>query len=220
MVIGTILFIIAIVELILGLWCIFRYKNNPATFWFGFFAIGAAIYVGANALGFFKSIITSDWAEHLAWIGGTVATIFFLPFSYSFPLPRRTFKELWPWVFWPLVIFIPAFIWTELIIERQGLVQFMNGYSTATGPYFWVFLVFFIIYWLWSITNLIKWTITSDGIHRKLLMRLLTVFVVSLAASSYFDVYRPLTTPSQFGYIGSLFTSIWVGYTGYIILKK
>lgn len=42
----------------------------------------------------------------------------------------------------------------------------------------------------------------------------------SLAISGYFDIYKPLTNASRFGYVGSLCSSIWFGFTAYILLKK
>lgn len=218
--IGYILLAIAVAEAWLGLWFIIRYPKNQTTVWYGLFALSSAVYVGANGFGYVDWFITGQLAEHLAWAGGAMSTIFFLPFSFSFPIARRTYRELLPWVIWPLIIFVPGFLFTNAFVLQHAVVRFGHGYRTAEGPYLWLFLLLLVGYWGVSIYNLASRFTKSGGVHRSQLRILLIGTIISLAVTVYGDVYLPLTSITRIGYIGSLFTVFWLGSATYILLRK
>lgn len=220
MTIGIILLVIAAGELVLGLWFITQRSRNQTTLWYGLFALGSAVYVGANGLGFVSDVQYGKLAENFAWAGGAIATAFFLPFSYSFPIPRRPLRELVILALWPALLFIPGFLFSGAFITQQRIVHFGNGYKTAQGPYMWFFLVFLAVYWLWSLANLIGTIRRSDGTNRRNTNIILGGTLVSLVLTSYFDVFIPLTEPSRVGYIGSLMTIVWLGSALYVLMKK
>lgn len=218
--IGWLLLVIALAELCLGLFFLFRYQKNQATFWYGLFAISAALYVGSNGLGYADALISGQMAEQLAWIGGMNTAFFFLAFSYSFPLPVKNNKEVLPWVVWPAGLFTLGILFTDVFIGRQVIPLFGEGYTTDAGPLFWFMVTTFGLYWVWSVTNFIRRARVSDGVFRRNIQLILAGIFCSLAVSSVFDIYMPLTNVTRFGYVGSLFTSVWLGFTSYIILKK
>lgn len=218
--IGYVLLLLSFAEFFLGLYFLTRYKNQQSTFWYGLFCIGVAIYVGMNGMGYTNALIAGRFAEHLSWAGGALATAFFLPFTYTFPLPRWRVSESLPWAVWPVVLFVPGFLFSNIFVVQQGIVRFGEGYKTATGEFFWFFLLFFVSYWIWSIVNLVRSYRIADGIRRLQLKVLLLGVLLSLAGSTVFDIYMPLTNVVRYGYMGSLFTSAWVGVTSYIILKR
>jgi hypothetical protein len=220
MTIGIILSLIALAELYLGIWFLAKYRKNQATMWFGLFCLGAAIYVGSNGLGFLEIFVTPDTAERLGWAGGAIATAMFLPFSFSFPLPYKTNRELVSLAVWPVALFVPGFLWTNVLLENQRKIVFGEGVQTDPGPLFWFFLVFFAIYWGWALVNMILHMRRSDGIHRWQLRMMLFGIGISLLVSVGVDIVWPLITVSRLGYIGSLFNSAWLGFTAYILLKK
>lgn len=220
MITGTILVILALAQLILGLRFIFGYQRSQTLVWYGLFMVGVALYVGANGLGYLKLLLTQGQAEHLAWTGGALTATFILPFSFVFPLQRKSARELLPWVLWPLLIFVPGILWTNAFILQKANVNFGNGYMTQPGSFFPFFLIFFALYWLWALVNLVRSYRGTDGIHRQQVKIFLIGTLVSVLISSYFDILRPLTSATQFGYVGSLCSSIWFGFTAYILLKK
>lgn len=219
MLIGYILLLIALAEIVLGLFLITRYERNQATFWYGLFAMAVAVYVGANGAGY-TGLLPGRWAEHLAWVGGMSTAFFFLPFSFYYPLPRKRNDALIPLTAWPIVVFTAGLLWTDAFVSQQGIVRFGQGYTTNTGPYFWFMIAVFATYWIWGIWNLITWRKQSDGLHRRNLNLILAGILSSLIVSTIFDVYMPLTHVTRYGYIGSLFSAIWLGFTSYIILRK
>lgn len=219
MLIGIILIVIAVAELCLGVFFLNRYQKNQATMWYGLFAISVAKYVGANGLGY-TGWIDGQLAEHLAWIGGMSTAFFFLPFSYSYPLPLRPVRELWTLALWPLVIFFPGLLWTGAFIGQRGIVKFGEGYTTDMGPYFWFMIFVFGTYWLWAIWNLSKRLGSTDGIHRRNIQLILGGIITSLIVSAVFDIYFPLADITRYGFLGSLFTSVWFGFTSYILVRK
>lgn len=218
--IGYILFPLALLQLGLGVSFIVRYRGNQATLWYGLFMIGVSFYVGANGLGYLHWLISQQQAEHLAWTGGAFTAAFIVPFSYSFPITQRSWRELLPWVLWPLVVFVPGILWTNAFVQQQSIVNFGNGYVTSSGPYFNVFLAFFMVYWVWAFTTFFRSLRRADGVHRRYLQIFLVGTILSIGISSFFDIYMPLTHATRFGYIGSLCSSIWFGFTSYILVRK
>ncbi len=219
MLIGLILLAISLTEFFLGLYFIFRYEKSQSTIWYGLFYIGMSIYVGANGLGYLGRFFAPGGLEQLAWSGGVLATAFFLSFSFSYPIPSRPFRDVVPWVIWPLLVFIPALLRTDLFIGTEG-VRFGEGYKTDQGPYFFVLILFIFFYWAWSLLNLVKNFRSSDGIHRLVLKIVILGVCTSFVVTTIFDIIIPLVTVTRFGYVGSLFTSVWVLFTGYILVKK
>lgn len=219
MVIGIVLLAVAAIEVVVGLWLIFGYRRSAPTLWYGFLALGIALYVAANGFGF-TGILSGHLSEHLAWTGGAFATIFILPFSFTYPIIRKSNRELLPLVLWPLAIFPLAILFTRLIIDQQSIVQFGKGYATSTGPYFWTFIVFFAIYWIWAVANLVRSFAGSDGQHRTYLKAILSGLVISLVISSTFDIVIPLLGATPFGYVGPLCSAVWLGFTSFILVKK
>lgn len=220
MTIGAVLIGLAIIELILGLYFIFRYEKRQSTIWYGLFCMGVAVYVGANGLGYTGKIISGNTAEHFSWVGGLIATTFFLPFSFSFPVSRKKISELLPQVVWPLVVFLPGLLFTDVFIVHRFIQNFSKGYSVVEGQYLWLFLLFFAMYWIWAITNLLRSYQISDGIQKKHIRVLLFGLLISLAASWIFDIYISLVSDTSLGYLGSLLTSAWLGVTAWIIRKS
>jgi hypothetical protein len=220
MLIGSILTVLAIAQLILGLWFLFGKQRNQTLLWYGLFMVGVALYVGANGLGYLGWLISQAQAEHLAWTGGAIVTTFILPFSFTFPLPRRTVRELVPWAIWPLAVFVPGILLSNAFILQDAIVNFGDGYKTEPGAYFPLLMTFFVIYWLWAIMNFLRSLRSSDGTHRQHLSIFLIGLLISFGLVAYFDIIKPLSAPTQFGYIGSLCSSIWFGFTAYILVKK
>lgn len=220
MIIGYTLLVIALIEFILGLLFIFKYQKSQTTIWYGLFCIGVSVYVASNGSGYIFGASGGGFNEHAGWAGGIIATIMFLPFSYSFPITRKKISELLSLVMWPFVIFLPASLFTDLLISNKGIYKFGESYETSVGIYFWVMILFFGVYWFWSFINLIASHQTSDGIHRWQLKYLILGTLLSFAVTVSFDIIIPLVTSSRFGYVGSLFTSVWLGFTSYILLKK
>jgi hypothetical protein len=218
MLIGYVLLLIALAEVILGLFLIFRYQRSQATTWYGLFAIGIAIYVATNGLGYMQNNFYI--AERFGWIGGLMTAIFILPFSWSFPLPRKKISELLPFVIWPLAVFVPGILLTNIFLREDAVINYIAGYQTAPGPYFWFMLMFFFVYWIWALANLIYRYTKSDGQHRWMIKMILIGIGLSLVVSVAFDIIYPLVAISKIGYVGSLFSAIWLGFTSYIIIKR
>ena len=218
MTIGILLLIVAVSQLILGIWFLTRYQKNQATMWYGYFAIGIALYVASNGLGYLSNNFYI--AERFGWIGGLMTAIFILPFSYSFPLPKKSVNELLPFIIWPLAVFVPGFLLTNIFVTDQGIIDYRQGYQTLTGPYFWFALTFFGIYWIWGLVNLFQSMQKSDGQHRWQLRMILSGLFVSLIVSVAFDIVLPLVSKSTLGWVGSMFSAIWLGFTSYVIAKK
>lgn len=218
MLIGYTLILIALAELSLGLFLIFRYQRSPAQMWYGFFCLAISLYVMANGLGYLRDNFYI--AERIGWMGAILTSIFILPFSFSFPLPRKRLSELLLLVVWPIVIFVPAILATDILLNDSGIINYREGYQTSQGPYFFALVGLFGVYWLWALINLFWRRSRVDGVHRQQLNMILLGISASLAVSVTTDIIIPLVSKSTIGYVGSLFSAVWLGFTAYIVLRK
>jgi len=218
--VGYILLLLGLVELTFGLLLIIQRRKESTALWFGMFIISVAIYVIANGLGYLHLFINQSQAEHIAWTSGALIATFILPFSFSYPYPRKQFTELILLVIWPIIIFVPGVLWTNAFIQQKAIDNFGNGYISKTGVYFPLYMVFFIGYWAWALLNLFISINKSDGVQKRQLIIFCVGTALSLLLSSYFDLYKPLNDSTRFGYIGSLCTGLWFGFIGYIMLSK
>jgi hypothetical protein len=220
MIIGFILLAIAVVQVIIGLNLIFKYQRSASPIFYAFFSFAVALYAGANGLGFTGLFQNDGIFETLAWTGGMLTAVFILPFSYAFPQKRKTNSELLALSIWPFIIIVGGLLFSDLFIIPQKIANYGTGYTTLAGSYFWFMILIFAVYWIWAVRNLWLSFRTSGGFNRWMLRVLLIGLVVSVLTSTVFDIIFPLTMPTRFGYIGSLLSAIWVGATGYIMVRK
>ena len=111
-----------------------------------------------------------------------------------------------------------AVTWGRAVATRAGGEA--TAYETQPGVYFPFFLTFFVVYWLWAFINFGRSLHSSDGVRQQQVMIIMIGTALSLLISGYFDIFKPLTVATQLGYVGSLCSSIWFGFTAYILLKK
>ncbi len=220
MVIGIVLITLSVSEFLLGLFFILGYQRKQATIWYGLFLFGVSVYVGANGLGYLEALVRPQVAEQFAWMGGVLTAVFILPFSFTFPVARKKVVDLVPIVVWPALLFPLGLLLTDLIIIREGVVRFVEGYQTNQGPYFYVMIAFFAVYWLWALLNFVRNIMGSDGMHRWQLKMILIGLTASLLSSSYFDILLPASSGSASSFIGALMTSVCLFFTSLIIIKR
>lgn len=218
MIIGILLILISLAEGVLGVWFLTRYQNNQSTKYYGWFAVAVAVYVLSNGLGYLLNNFYI--AERFGWIGGLMTAAFILPFSYSFPLPRKRPDELIALILWPMAIFIPGLIFTNIFITDIDVIDYRAGYQTLAGEFFWFALLFFVSYWAWALANIWRTMQKSNGLHRWQLKMILTGLILSVVISAIFDILLPIIIKSTLGFVGSIFSAIWLAYTSRILLKK
>lgn len=220
MIIGLILLGLAIIQVVIGLIMFFRYQRSLATTFYGCMALGVAIYVGANGFGFLDKIISPSTAEAFTWLGGILLSTFFLAFSFTFPIAKRTLREIMPLVVWPLLVFIPSILFTDTVIVHRPIHSFGNDYVVRAGPLMWLWVITFAWYWIWGIANLVQTYRSSSGYYHWFIKIFLVGIIVSLLLGSFFDILQPLTNQARIPYIGAMCSSVWVIVTGYLMLKK
>ncbi|USN53786.1 MAG: hypothetical protein H6760_01290 [Candidatus Nomurabacteria bacterium] len=217
---GYLLLIISVVEFFIGLYLIFRYEKSQATTYYGLFAISVAIYVAANGFGFTRASDNEFIFEQLAWFGGLLSAPFILGFSYSFPSPKKYPTELFPWVIWPVVLFGAGIFTSNIFLEKTYIYSFAEGYTAPIGVFFWFAIAVFAMYWIWAIRNLLYTRLHTSGFYRNFLTIVLIGLFSSLLISAIFDIYIPLVSVTRYGYIGALFSSIWLFTTAYLMVRK
>lgn len=220
MTIGYILVALAVVEAIIGLYFLVRYEKTLSAIFYGLFCVGIAAYVFANGIGYNGIILSGDGSERLAWIGVTLLTSAFLGFSQVFPFPRKRLADMLPSLLWPNLLFSPLFLFTDLIVEKTNIQHYSDGFFRIAGPLYLTYLLFFTTYWIWILINLTRSFRSSVGFQHWQLSVLLFGSTISLVFALFFDIILPQVTANHFSYVGSLLSTVWLGATTYILVKR
>jgi hypothetical protein len=220
MIVGYLLLILAIMQIVIGTYLISRYTHNLSTISYGVFAWCSAIYVGANGIGFTRLVSNPNIPEMIAWTGGVLVTCAFFFFSFNYPLPKRSLISLLPLLAWPVLFFVPALLFSHLVIVYQSNVLYGEPYHIHYGSFFWQFIIFLIVYWSWAITNLVKHLSSTYGTQRSVLNSVLLFATTWMVSALFFDIILPMAGHSTLSFMGSLVSAVWVIATTRIILRQ
>lgn len=216
--ISYLLLFIGFFQTCLGIWLLTKYEKGQATFWYGFFSFSVAIYVFSNAFGIL-GIVSPNLADRLAWFGGMSTAVFFLPFSFMYPVQRKSVSELWILIIWPQILLFAGIFFSDIFIVGSKNLTFQETYGAGRGNFFWFMLLIFGFYWAWSIFNLLKSYLWLSGAQKRNILYVILGTVTSLTFSVLFDIIIPIKHSNVVAYLGSIFTSIWLFVTVYIIIR-
>lgn len=216
---GYIMIPIAILDFLLGIYFLTKYQRSTSIIWYSIVAFGMVGYVLSNA-------VTYLWPEapvfyHLSqWYSGVVVSAAFLLFVINFPFRFREKGQFEDLLFWfPVILFLYLiYLSSDFIVGLDpSRLPWKQNYGSAAIA----FPVFFVIYWIVILRQLVQKLKNSDGIHRwQLKTFLYGAVLIPLLSSTVFDVFLPLNNIVGYGWIGPEFSVIWLGATGYIMVKK
>jgi hypothetical protein len=218
---GYILIAIGLIEVVLGLWFLYRYKRTATNNWYIAFVLSIAFWVLANAGIYFfaNNLDKAQFYNELTWLGGVFIAFTFLFFSFYFPISLKPVKGYsYFLIIIPLILFVYLIFFSSLFVTSMAFEG--NNQKFFTGSLFFLFPAYFFIYWTWGIINLVRKLKRTDGIHVQQLKLLLTGVIISSVFIVIFDLIYPLMGKAVISGLGPELSIIWLGFTSYIILKK
>ncbi|MFH1598051.1 MAG: histidine kinase N-terminal 7TM domain-containing protein [Patescibacteria group bacterium] len=219
---GTILLVIAGIELILGLYLFFRHPKNHITISYFLFILGVVIWVISNGLAIFRGGSDIVWWK-MTYVGGALLASSFVYFAMVFPYSKKQISKcLISCLYLPAIYFTIVLFSTNILVER--LIKKENQISNVTlGPLYHLYVLFVVIFCLWGLYYLFTKFKTSDGIHRWQLKYLLWGIVISSVVAVTSDLVMPFFSENyliNYPWVGSGFSIVWLFFTSYVVFKK
>jgi len=219
---GTILLIIAGIELILGLYLFFRHPKNHITISYFLFILGVVIWVLSNGFAILEQTRNINWWK-MTYIGGALLASSFVYFAMAFPYSRKEISKLKIiGLYLPIVYFIIIIFSTKLIVE--GLATYDVWITNVTlGPLYHLYVLFVVIFLIWGTVLLLAKFKISDGIHRWQLKLMLWGIIISALFAITSDLIIPFFSEYylvHYPWVGSAFSLVWLSFTSYIVFKR
>lgn len=220
---GIILLIVAVLELWLGLYILFRSPRDPINKSFILLTGAILLWVISNALiAFISNLVIVELLFRLAYVGGVFIGLFFLLFTAYFPY--RTFQVPKRTMFF---IALPSLALSFVLLFSDSI---MSGLTVVRGvnvaklePLFVLYLIYFLVYFIWTFLILYKKFIRSDGIHRWQLKYVLLSTTIPFAISLVTDVILPWISGVPVAitiFFGSESSIVWLALTAYVAFGK
>lgn len=211
---------IFLAELVLGVFLLVKYRRGAVNSWYTLFVFAVTAWVGTNI--FLNGLQFGEQSlilEKVTWFIGVFITSFFLMFSFYFPFSKKKLSKSYLWL-----VIVPAIFFTVIIFSNdlfiKEVIESHSTYTLVTGPLYFTFPVFFIFYWMWSVINLVTKFRIADGLHKWQLKYLLMGILIPLPIVLVTDILLPTVTDSALGWVGSVSSIIWLGFSAYIIYGR
>ncbi len=218
---GVVLLIIALLELLLGLYIYNRDRKNAVNITFLLLTIGVLFWVSANSVLAFPTMSVDFWYR-LAYSAGIIICSSFLYFSWVFPyrlIFTNWLRKLITIV--PIAVFVYLFFLTDTLIvdvKKTDLIAVVNY-----GNLFALYMIVFVVYFGWAFYSLIRKYQRSNGMHRWQLKYVILSALIPVVINFITDIVLPWAGYSRqpwMVYIGAELSVVWLGLTAYVAFKK
>lgn len=220
-VINIIILIVALINLILGVYAFRQAKNNEVNRIFSYVSYSVvawcftmAIYRGTVDVG-----ISIFWAK-LLYLSAACIAYTFLLFTFIFPDEKYNIDSRYkifisiPFVFIVIACLMPGWVIKDVVIRASAEKQIIFG-----SIYFWIYLFYIPFYFGLAFLNLIKKYFRFNGLVK---MQSRYIFIGSFFASSL-GMITNLVLPTigifTLNWLGQILTIIFVGSIIYAILR-
>lgn len=224
---SIILVIIGLIELGVAIY-FWRTAGDRVRRYFAVFAFGTATWVASvglmrlmNSFLPYPAHQTIWLLTHFAFWGPVILLPSLLMISWLFPYPSRKIAFDEYVLFWtPIIVFGYLFFFTHSIVTTLA-VDSNSAVKALRGPLDGVYTFFVTFYWLWAMVNLVLKLRSATGMHHWLLK----AFIGGIAGSGVIGIFTNAILPTVYGYqelwyLGPEASIIWLGITGYVLVKK
>lgn len=156
----------------------------------------------------------------IAFLSPVVTFGALLLFSRRFPLLTRKLNTVDYFFAWgPVIFFAPLLFFTNLIFSLR--IDPVYEIFADSGKLDFLYSLFVLVYWLWSVVILANKLSKTTGYQRWLLK----IFLFGILLSGVVGVMTNAILPTFFGYqqlwwLGPEASVIWLGITSYVLVKK
>jgi len=142
-----------------------------------------------------------------------------LHLSIIFPFKKRIFDGLHTLLFYVPSIIISYIIFFTNAITLGYVPQYLSG-KTIGGSLFDLYNIYLTIYYFVAVIILFTKLKRSDGINRSNTILFLYAVLISGIPAMVFNVWYALVDQVPSALVGPLVSSIWLGITAYILIRK
>lgn len=213
------IFIIGLLNIILGLIVYFKNRKNPSNFWFFIMCLFGGGW-GINKA-FQLSIMDIYWQEHiivkLTYIFGVLAAFAYLLLCYNFPYKIRVYSKKLLY----LIYTIPT---TLVVLDIFGLLKKQDNFIINNTLYrevrllnFSIFALYFFLYVFLGAGILVKKYFVAEGIHKMQIKYLFFATLGTFLTTGFVSVLLILFNNFTYDWLGAIFLFIHFSFAGYLI---
>lgn len=220
-VIAILLYLVGAAELVLGVYIGIQKPMSTIRASYTWVVFGTAGWVLANAV--FRHITSDEGAllaERFTFIFGIIATAAYLYFSFVFPMQLKrvpTWKFLYV-ILSAVTISLFALFTNFLVVDAELVLPRASIYTY--GSLYIPFLIWFFVTWIWSLTNFARKYRGLDPFYQWQVRMILFSIIVPIIMISVFDLLVPYLGIAGYGWVGSMSSIIWLGFSTYIVVRR
>lgn len=224
------LLIIGLIEFALAVYFAVTNSGDKTRRFFSIFVFGVAMWV--LSVGIANLIHLSSHALQLqsielvimrfAFWGPIIALSSLLIVSWLFPFPLYKFEAPMKVVFlFPIILFGCLIMFTGTVISGIVVPSPTHYETTQYGSAYPYFVLFVLVYYLWSLFSLLQKKKIAAGAQKEVLSK----FTLGIAGSGIIGVFTNALIPLLFNnqslwYLGPEASIIWLGITSYVLVRK
>lgn len=212
--------IIALANIILGLFIISKYRKILGNIFFGLMCVSGGLWALTNGLLYSNFFENYYLVIKILFVFAILAPLFYLLFAYHFPIKTKLYSKTSNYIiyFIPsiLIIFVILGVFkiqTVLIVDKQV-------YQPVVFHDFLIFSVYFFYYVSWGVILLLQKYFGNLGIYKIQIRLVILATLITFALTGFVSIILPLLGISNYDWLGGIFTSIFFFIVGYLLFYK
>jgi PAS domain S-box-containing protein len=212
------LFLVALLETVLGVIVLVRSPHRPVNRWFAAFAVNIAVWGTGVAL---RRVVSDPMVALLVlrttFAAGTLTPVTFFHFVRVFPRPATTNPRFGE-ILTVAGLFISGLAFSPWIVA--DVQAGARGLEPVYGPLHPLFAIFFLITFTWGFVQLVRKRHRLSGFMRAQLNYVFLGTALATAGATITNVVVPLLVgPTQITRYGPYFTLLLVGSCAHSIVR-
>jgi hypothetical protein len=217
------LFIASLLNLVLGLFIIFKNYKNKINLYYGLLALGTFLWsLGMSLIHitFFNEWALNELIIRLIYIPAFLIPLFYFLFVLHFPYKTKLFFQnlVKPFIFISVVLtflVILGILKPELLKLDNNIIS-----QTSASPDYLILMIYYFVYILTSIIILFKKYFESAGVIKNQLGYVIIATLLSFILILVVSIVLPILNNFKFDWLGPLFTLINFFIIGYFVIKS
>lgn len=213
----SLLFLVSVFDLMLAFFVIYKNKRNKVNKTYFFFAISIFFWITTNLL---FQIFNNQTILYILSIGAYLAAIgivhFLFYFSIIFPKENQYYKK-YKNILFTASIFISFFTSIPYAVLKK--IDLIPEKSLVTTPGLYLYGLYLVIFFVWSLYNLYYCYRTSFGIAKQRALFLLSGIGISVLLGIFFNLIMPILKIYSLVWFGPVCSIFMIVSFAYAIIK-
>ncbi len=156
------------------------------------------------------------------YVFGIVLITLLLHFALIFPYPLDVFD-----LYHRVLFYVPTIIFSVIALSTDTITVGISGSptiagETIAGPLLNHYNVYLLLLYVLSILIMVKRLSRLDGDHYRITRLMIIAVIIGGMPAVILDLVMPIVAPTvhpNFLY-GNLFSSVWLGATSYVVMRR